>query len=321
MILYIEKSIANSLEAKNIIQSFPKSQRVYIDNYKNIFDTPTAWKTQKSLIIAEVKNPLTLAPIFYGYPGKWYFLKNSLNCIYDCSYCYLQWIFKNNINVFFVNFKYIKKQIITQLEKTNSKTDMWFYSSDYSDNLATDNLTWFTQAFVPFFAWLKNAKLEIRTKSTNIQWLLQQQPNKNVEIAFSLSPQEIIDQYEPGTPSLQERLNAMVRLLDEWWQVGIRFMPLIGVSNYRDIYQSFLDFVCEYIAIEQIFSIFIWWLVFTKHDYTAIQKKQRHIQMLYEMTLEDDWFYRQNREVRDGLYELFYTNLKKQNVQVCFDSH
>ncbi|MDR2411345.1 MAG: hypothetical protein LBD88_01855 [Candidatus Peribacteria bacterium] len=45
----------------------------------------------------------------------------------------------------------------------------WFYSSDYSDILALNDLTNFVEEFVPFFEKLENAMMEIRTKSNNIK--------------------------------------------------------------------------------------------------------------------------------------------------------
>jgi DNA repair photolyase len=42
--------------------------------------------------------------------------------------------------------------------------------------------------------------MEIRTKSINIKNLLSLKPSKNVEIAFSLNPNEVISKYELKTP-------------------------------------------------------------------------------------------------------------------------
>jgi len=55
--------------------------------------------------------------------------------------------------------------------------------------------------------------LEIRTKSINISNILYYNSIKNIEIAFSLNPQEIIESYEKGTASLSERIKAINTLL------------------------------------------------------------------------------------------------------------
>jgi hypothetical protein len=62
----------------------------------------------------------------------------------------------------------MKKQILDVVKKRKDDKTYWFYTSDYSDNLAIDNLTNFTLEFVPFFDSFENVKAEIRTKSVNI---------------------------------------------------------------------------------------------------------------------------------------------------------
>ena len=60
-----------------------------------------------------------------------------------------------------------------------------------------NQLSDFHQSFIPFFEQFDNVLMETRTKSGNIQSLLNMGlVPKNTEIAFSLNPQTIIDQYE-----------------------------------------------------------------------------------------------------------------------------
>lgn len=318
MILYIEKDQRSNKYTQSIIKYFPQAQVLWIDNFKNIFDIDIVWETETDFIIAWVSNPIIQAPLFYGYPGKGFFLKNSLNCVYNCKYCYLQWIFKNDKNTIFVNYEDIKKEVKNTLSTIKIHTPTWFYSSDYSDNLALDHITNFTAEFVPFFDSLDGAKMEIRTKSSNIGWLMALPPSKNVEIAFSLSPQEIISLYETWTPWLTERLKTISVLLEKWWQVGIRLMPLIACDNYKEVYNNFLDQLEWSIEFSQIYSIFIGGLLFTESDYKTLLKKQSHMQILYHMSLEEDWFYRQSREVRERFYDTFSQRIWSK-AKVCFD--
>lgn len=144
--------------------------------------------------------------------------------MYDCKYCYLKGAFKNNnIQVFFLNYDDIKKQILDTVTliraSSQSNETIWFYTSDHSDNLATDNLTQFTKEFIPFFEKLDNVKAEIRTKSINISSLLTLPANNNIEIAFSLNPSEVIEKYELKTPLLDMRIQAVNALIEAGWQV------------------------------------------------------------------------------------------------------
>jgi len=319
MIVYVEKNILHHAITQNILTNFSKAQILKIDHYKNIFDFPISGKTQKTYILAWVRNALIPAPIWYGHVGKGYFLKNSLNCIYDCAYCYLKGAFKNDMPVFFVNYDDMKEQILHMLQNSDSKENIRFYSSDYSDNLATNHWTQFCEHFIPFFDTLPNAKMEIRTKSVNIAPLLKMTPTKNVEIAFSLNPAEIITRYEHKTPNLDMRLKAIETLLNAGWQVGIRFIPLLETENYQEIYTRFLKKVTEKIDFSRIYSVFIGGLLYTKRDYAKMLQKSPYLDILYTLQKGSDGFVREKREVRDWFYARFDAYITKKECQRCLE--
>ena len=318
MLIYIEKSQINNPVAKNIIDSYRNPKILEIDNYKNLFDKKILGNTEKSIIIAWVNNAILEAPKWYWFSTKWYFLKNSLNCVYDCKYCYLKWAFKNDKLVVFVNYDEIKKQVLNLVGKITDK--VWFYSSDYSDNLAIDNLTNFSLEFIPFFETLDNAMMEIRTKSINIKNLLKLKPAKNTEIAFSLNPSEVVKSYEKLTPSLEARIKAINTLIDLWWKVWVRFLPLLEIDNYKEVYTRFLDNIIEKIDFSKINSIFIWGLMFTHKDYSNILKKEPYLDLLYKLEKSDD-FYRESKEVRFWFYEQFSKYIKLKECNICLDTY
>jgi spore photoproduct lyase len=292
---------------------------------------------------------ITDAPDWYGHNNETsYFLKTSLNCIFNCSYCFLKWAFKNDIPVYFINYDYIKKQIIEYIKRPVSletglndwdyelklKTDIeyknkiWFYSSDYSDILWMDNISGFIWEFVEFFEKQiplltreglgVGAMMEIRTKSGNIKpildlWFVP----KNTEFAFSLNPQELIDKYEHWTSNLDDRINAINILLDKGYKVWLRFLPLLPVKNYEEIYTKFVEDIKNRIEMKKISSTFVSGLLYTKWDYNNMLKKYPKLDILYRLQEEKSWFIRENREMRNFFYTLFESLDKK--CFICLD--
>lgn len=308
MIIYIEKRAKKYEQTKKIIEKFKNSSIVYIDNYKNIFDKDmTNIDTKKSIIIAELNSSvISEAPTWYGHTDSAYFFKTSLNCIFDCSYCYLKWAFKNEHMVVFVNYDYIKKAITEKIKSLDSSKEHWFYSSDYSDILGMDLYSDFCNEFISFFEQFKNIKMEIRTKSSNIKpildlWFIA----KNTEIAFSLNPQELIDRYEKSTSSLDSRIEAMNKLMDLWFKVWVRYLPLLPVKNYENIYSEFIDYLKKNLNLKDINSSFASWLLYTKKDYNKILTKYNDLDILHMLDLDNDWFYRESKKVRDTFYTMF----------------
>ena len=319
MIIYLEKKVKYNIISKHILSKYTNYEIILIDNYKNIFDKSFSWEVKKSIIIAWVNNAILEAPKWYWHNWKWYFLKNSLNCVYECKYCYLKWAFKNNTQVFFVNYDDMKSQILDILKNNPPIDPIWFYTSDYSDNLATDNLTLFTNEFIPFFDKLNNVKAEIRTKSVNIWNLLKLKPSNNIEIAFSLNPSEVIEKYELKTPLLDARIKAINTLIQEWWQVWIRFLPLLEIENYTQIYENFLKYIITKIDFSKISSVFIWGLLYTKSDYNKMLKVEPYLDLLYKLEDSKDGFIREKSKVRDYFYNLFDKYIKEQKCNRCLE--
>lgn len=311
MIIYVEKQAKDYPQTQKILQKFKNASVIFIDHYKNIFDKNfNNLSVQKSIIIAKLDSPaVTEAPVGYGHTKHAYFFKTSLNCVFDCSYCFLKWAFKNDNMVFFVNYEDIKQQItdkITELKNQGITQDIWFYSSDYSDIQGMDVISGFNKEFIPFFEQFEWVKMEIRTKSGNIASLLELGfAPKNTEVAFSLNPQSLIEKYETGTASLQMRMKAVNTLLEHKFVVGLRFLPLLPVKNYKNIYEDFIAEMKSQIEFCDIASTFASGLLFTKRDYNTILKKYPDLDILHLLELENDDFYREAREVRDNFYTMF----------------
>lgn len=324
MIIYLEKQ-AKKYDLTNLILDFYKDcQIIEVDNYKNIFDKNINFTTEKCLIIAKLSwNWITEVPPNYSKYKKAFFFKSSLNCVFDCSYCYLKWAFKNNFQTIFVNYDDIKESIeakIIEIRNSWYQDKIMFYASDYSDNIATENITQFHKYFIPFFEQFDNVLMETRTKSVNIKGLLDLWfVPKNTEIAFSLNPSEIIDKYEKWAPSLNQRILAINELLRKNYKVWIRFLPLLNINNYLQIYADFLDYIIQEIDLSQVNSIEIWSLLYTKEDYNKILKKESHADFLYRLSEEDGDFIRNSREFRKSIYELFLDKLK--NFNICLDDY
>ncbi len=345
MQIYIEKQAKNYPQTKNILQKFKSANIIWIDNYKNIFDKkiPLNTSLKPNFIVAKLNsNSITKAPDWYWHNNNQaYFLKTSLNCVFDCSYCFLKWAFKNDIPVYFINYEDIKSEILQKIKNINLeekkeiekndyelkleqnikyKNKIWFYSSDYSDILAMDQISWFMQNFVSFFEKFDNTMMEVRTKSANIKpildlWFVP----KNTEFAFSLNPQELIKKYESGTSNLEERIKAINILLKKGYKVGLRFLPLLPVKNYEKIYSEFVKEISEKIDMKKISSTFVSGLLYTVSDYNNILKKYPKLDILYRLKKDDNLFFREKRELRDFFYKLFKSLDKK--CFICLDEN
>ena len=287
MLIYYETKIKDLPITKQIFDKFWDCEKIEIQHYKNLFDTNIWNYSTESFIILAKQEHISILPTpeNYWFPWKSFFFKPSLNCFFNCKYCYLQWTFKNRFPVFFLNYEDMQNEIINKINQEREKWFEWqitFYASNYADLLATENISHFHENFLPFCETLpENVLIETRTKSANIATLLNyaenlkwESPTQNMEIAFSLSPRIIAQQYELWTATLDQKLNAINKLLEKWFRIWLRFLPLLPVDNFQEIYSTFLDEITNH--FQKVSSIAIAPLIFNNWDYNILIKKYQN---------------------------------------------
>ena len=324
MLIYYESKIKDLPLIHQIFKQFKNSEKIEIQHYKNLFDAKIwNYKSEPLIILAKQEHiAIHPTPKNYWFPWKSFFFKPSLNCFFNCKYCYLQWTFRNRFPVFFLNYEDMKKEIINQIEKERNNWfdgQITFYASNYADLLATENISHFHENFLPFCEHLPdNVLLETRTKSANITTLLDyaknlnwKPPTQKMEIAFSLSPSTIAKKYELWTASFDEKLNAISQLLKKWFRVGLRFLPLLPVENFQQIYSEFLDEVITKIDTNKISSIAIAPLIFNQWDYNVLIKKYQN---------DSDFSFINN--LKENEHNLWtYSNDEISAFKLLFDKH
>ena len=258
--VYIEEEVRRHPRTLDICSRFPKATRIGCERYGEVFN-PRAqnFRLQKqspALILARKHDGhVQAAPEGYGIGGvRNFYFSHMLNCIYDCRYCFLQGMFQSGHFVVFVNYEDFADGIESCIAEAPDEPAFFFSGYD-CDSLAFDEVTGFGTFFLDFFADRSGSWLELRTKSTRIDALLERQPLENCVVAFSFTPEEIWAALEHKVPSLQRRLDAMQRLEERGWKLGVRFDPLIYQEGYRDQYRELLQKVFGAVSAERLHSV------------------------------------------------------------------
>ncbi len=258
--IYIEKNILDHPRTRNITARFPKARLITCDQYGEVFN-PKAQnfrlqKQQPALILAEkYRHRVLEAPLGYGIGAQRnYYFSHILNCLYDCRYCFLQGMYQSANYVLFINYEDFQ-QDISALCQTYPDEMLHFFSGYDGDSLALEPLTGFAGHFVDFFNELPNAWLELRTKSTQIRSLLNRSALPRCIVAFSLSPDAIAQKVEAKAPPVMKRLEALVKLQEHGWPIGLRFDPLIYCSDYQKLYADFFAEVFARIELQNLHSV------------------------------------------------------------------
>ena len=258
--IYIENAVRQHPRAKAICERFPDIPQVSIERYGEVFNRKAQnFRLQKqfpALILANKHdNHVLKAPDSYGFGGKHnYYFSHMMNCIYDCRYCFLQGMYRSAHYVLFVNYEDFESALKDKMN-INTNNGCNFYSGYDCDSLALEPISQFSDFILPLFQQHPGAVLELRTKSTQIRSLLDREPIENVVVAYSFTPDKVSQALEHKVPKLEKRLQAMMKLQERGWKVGLRFEPVMYESAYRENYLALFETIFAMLNAEQLHSV------------------------------------------------------------------
>lgn len=278
-VIYIEKEVIDHPRTAAIADRYPKAKRIEIERYGEIFNGHAQnfriQKNNPSLILAAKQNKKVMpTPSQYETGGgAHYYFSHMLNCVYDCRYCFLQGMLRSANYLVFVNYEDFVDEI-REIAKTHQNDDkpVWFFSGYDCDSLAYEPVTNFADFFVPEFSSIPNAVLELRTKSTQIRSLLKRPAQENVVIAYSLSSDRVAQEVEIGAPSMAKRIDALAKLQEKGWRIGLRFDPVIWHQDYVNDYQEMIDLVFKKLDPKRIDSVTLGGFRLPKGFYKTMRK-------------------------------------------------
>ncbi len=158
------------------------------------------------------------------------------NCAMACSYCVLQNHYDEAVVAVPTNLK--EKLAEVQL---NPAKRYRIGTGEYSDSLLWGNKNGLLEDLCGFAREHPNAIVELKTKSANIAWLLENEVPANVCCSWSLNPQTIISHEEHKTASLDRRLAAARALADKGVRVGFHLHPMFYFDGYEAEYRELAE--------------------------------------------------------------------------------
>jgi spore photoproduct lyase len=254
--IYIEKAARGAPEIDKLLARFSDATVIEIETYQQIFNRSRqnfrAQKASPALILAKKRDGLLyrgsdVAPDF----GQENFYYNALilNCLYDCSYCYLQGMYNSANTVIFVNkedfFQAVKEEL-------KIKKSLYLCVSYDSDLLAFETLIPYSRQWIEFADATPGLLIELRTKSANFKSISDLKPSESVVLAWTLSPASVVERHEAKTPSLTARLRAARQAIERGWKIRLCFDPVLRVKDWDKVYPEFIGQVFSQLPVAGI---------------------------------------------------------------------
>lgn len=193
------------------------------------------------------------------------------NCPGNCEYCYLQTTqgTKPYIKVF-VNLEDIFSTIKDHI-KQNKDAVTTFEAASLGDPLALEHITGGLAKTIEFFSGLENGRLRVVTKYSNVDSLLKLEHNKHTHFRISINSSYVLENFEHNTGTLDERIEAIVKLADAGYPIGFIVAPIMVYDGWKEEYTMLFDKLENGLGTELCMKELIFELI--QHRFTAVAKE------------------------------------------------
>ncbi|TYQ12788.1 UNVERIFIED_CONTAM: spore photoproduct lyase [Acetivibrio alkalicellulosi] len=320
-VIYVEEAAFKYPITKEVLDKYCNLQVITIRHYKDVFNrTNQHFQIQKqyqSLILAVKDKPfLYEGPQVcqnFGYPN-FYYTSFLLNCIFDCGYCYLQGMYNSANIVAFVNVEDFKNSI----EQESLKKPVFLAVSYDTDLIGFYNIIPYIDYFYGFFKMHPALTVEIRTKSGNQSFYKTHTALDNIVIAFTLSPQEIIEKYEKNTPPLKTRIKAIKTALDQGFKVRICLDPVFINPVADHLYEPFYEYVFSEINANKILDLSFGFFRMSKEFFKRIKKQSEYSDLFLDEYCLNENVISYPKEYQNNImtrhYQILTNYMKKEKI-------
>lgn len=226
------------------------------------------------------------------------------NCGFDCSYCSIQ-------SFYYDDKVYFDAKLKEKLEKLSLDKNQIYHigTGQSSDSLMWGNTKGLLDDLFSFARSNPNVILELKTKSNNISYLIENEIPKNVITTWSLNPNTIIKNEEHLAATLEERLEAALEVQKKGNLVGFHFHPMVHYEGWEAEYRNIVQRISKDLKKDLIAMISMGTLTFIRPAIKKLKKrmmKSKILQMPFEeIAGKMSYPYEVKKELFTTLYRAF----------------
>ncbi|VAX09528.1 Spore photoproduct lyase [hydrothermal vent metagenome] len=235
------------------------------------------------------------------------------NCGFDCSYCSIQAFYHEN-KIFFDQGFADKLQA---LELDPNET-YHIGTGQSSDSLMWGNKHGILDALCQFAHANPNVILELKTKSKNINYLLEHEIPPNIICTWSLSTPTLISNEEHRTATLEDRLDAARQVANQGILVGFHFHPMIHYSHWQEDYSAIFSSLQTMFSPPEVALVSLGTLTFTKGVIKQIRQRGLKSKILQLPLVETSGKLSYPDEMKLEMFSHVYNSLSTWHDEVFF---
>lgn len=258
------------------------------------------YRIAKSTLVVGVRKTLKFDS---SKPSAEYAIPFATGCMGHCHYCYLQTTMGSKPYIrTYVNLDEIFDAADNYMKERAPEITR-FEASCTSDIVGIDHLTHSLKRAIEYFGKTEHGLLRFVTKFHHVDHLLDADHQGKTRFRFSVNADYVIKNFEPGTSSLDLRIEAAAKVAGADYPLGFIVAPIYlhegWQEGYKILFQKLYDKLPVHATKDLTFELI-------QHRFTKPAK--RVIQQNYPMTkLELDEAKRQYKWGRYGIGKYVYT--------------
>ena len=244
--IYYEEKAKEYELGKELLEKYKDVPQIIIENHNNIEEMRKRenkeFPRMKRNLIIGIRKTHKFVP--NNKISDYLVPYTSSGCTAMCLYCYLVCNYNKCAYLrLFVN----REEMLDKIIKTanESEKELVFEIGSNSDlvleNSITGNLKWTIENFKK----AEKGYITFPTKFDMVDDLLDIEGKERVIFRMSVNPKEVIQKVEIGTSRLEQRVEAINKLKEAGYKVGILIAPVIFVDNWEKLYEELVIYLKE----------------------------------------------------------------------------
>lgn len=272
------------------------------------------YRVAKSTLVVGVRKTLKFDT---SKPSAEYAIPLATGCMGHCHYCYLQTTLGNKPYIrTYVNLDEIFEAAEKYINERKPEITR-FEAACTSDIVGIDHLTHSLKRAIEYFGQSEYGVLRFVTKFHHVDHLLDAKHNGKTRFRFSINSRYVIKNFEPGTSSFDERIEAARKVAGAGYPLGFIVAPIYRHENWQEGYRELFERLSESLKGEDIPDLTF---ELIQHRFTGPAKKV--IQKNYPKTkLELDETKRKYKWGRYGIGKYVYQNEEAKELETTIKAY
>jgi spore photoproduct lyase len=200
------------------------------------------YRIAKRTLVVGIRKTLKFEP---SKPSAEYAIPLATGCMGHCHYCYLQTTLGNRPYIrVYVNLDEIFAQAQKYIDERAPEITR-FEAACTSDPVGIEHLTGSLKKAIEFMATQPLGRLRFVTKFAHVDSLLDADHRGHTRFRFSVNADYVINQMEPATSPLSDRIEAAKKVAAAGYPLGFIIAPIMIFDGWEEQYASLIRRLAE----------------------------------------------------------------------------